>query len=214
MKLDILNQLYSEGVVAIIRADQSDGLQAAAEAIQAGGLNIMEITMTTPGALDAIRALRGSLGDGACVGVGSVLDAETARLSILAGAQFIVTPVLDVEVIRMGNRYSVPVMMGCYTSTEVKIAWEQGADLIKLFPSSQGGIGYLKALRAPLPQVQFVPTGGVSVDNAADWLAAGVFALGVGSALVNTRLLEAGDTAEITRRAAAFRQVVATHRGS
>jgi 2-dehydro-3-deoxyphosphogluconate aldolase/(4S)-4-hydroxy-2-oxoglutarate aldolase len=174
----------------------------------------MEVTMTTPNALDAIQQIATEMGDQIAIGVGSVLDAETARLSILAGAQFIVTPVLDIGVIRTGNRYGIPVMMGCHSPTEVKVALENGADLIKLFPATLGGIAYLKAVRAPIPQAQFIPTGGINLENAADWLAAGVFALGVGSALVDSKLVQADDFVEITHRATAFRQIVNNYRPS
>ncbi len=211
-KLDTLNRIYREAVVAIIRADSADGLLKAAEALQAGGLTVIEVTMTTPGALRVIEEAKAHFGDAVCFGAGSVLDSETARLAILAGASFLVTPTLDIPTIRMANRYSVPVMMGCYTPSEIKTAWEQGADFIKLFPATQGGIDYLKAIRAPLPQVEFVPTGGIDVDNAADFLKAGAFALGVGSSLISDALLKRGDYDEITRRASAFRVRVAETR--
>lgn len=212
MKHKLLGRVYDEGIVAIIRANESDNLSQIAHAILTGGVSVMEITMTTPNALEAIQQIAAELENQIVIGVGSVLDAETARLSILAGAQFIVTPVLDIGVIRMGNRYGIPVMMGCYSPTEIKVAMENGADIIKLFPATLGGISYLKAVRAPLPQTQFIPTGGINLENAADWLAAGVFALGIGSALVDSRLVQSGEFAEITRRAAAFREIVNNHR--
>lgn len=213
LKLDVLNRIQREGIVAIMRADRADGLLRAADAIRAGGVTLIEVTMTTPGALEIIREARQQLSAEVCIGVGSVLDAETARLAILAGAQFIVTPVLDLDVIRMSRRYSVPLIMGCYTPSEVKLAWEHGADLIKLFPISQGGADYLKALRAPLPQIAFVPTGGIDLENAASYLRAGAFALGVGSSLVSEALLAANDLNELTRRARAFRAIVDGERG-
>lgn len=212
MKLDVLNRIYREAIVAIIRAESSTGLLKAAEALHAGGLSVLEVTMTTPGALDVIRLAQDHFGDAVCFGAGSILDTETARLAILAGARFIVTPTLEVGVIRLANRYSVPVIMGCYTPSEIKTAWEQGADLVKLFPASHGGLAYLKAVRAPLPQVEFVPTGGIDLTNAADFLRAGAFALGVGSTLISAELLQTQHYAEITRRAAAFRAIVASVR--
>ncbi len=214
MKLDILNRIYAEGIVAILRADHASGLVQAAEALKLGGVTVMEVTLTTPGALDVIRQAADQLGTEVLIGAGSVLDATSARLAILAGARFLVTPALDIDVIRMGNRYSIPVIMGCYTPSEIKIAWEQGADLIKLFPASQGGLPYLKALQAPLPQVQFVPTGGIDLDNVGDYLTAGAFAVGVGSTLISADLLAASDYDEITRRAHAFRQIVEQQRRS
>lgn len=213
LKLDVLNRIQREGIVAIMRADRADGLLRAADAIRAGGVTLIEVTMTTPGALEVIREARQQLSAEVCIGVGSVLDAETARLAILAGAQFIVTPVLDLDVIRMSRRYSILLIMGCYTPSEVKLAWEHGADLIKLFPISQGGADYLKALRAPLPQIAFVPTGGIDLENAASYLRAGAFALGVGSSLVSEALLAANDLNELTRRARAFRAIVDGERG-
>lgn len=213
MKLDVLNRMYSEGVVAILRADSPRGLLDAAAAIRDGGLSMIEVTMTTPGALDIITQASAQIGNISVIGAGSVLDAETARLAILAGARFLVTPALDIGVIRMANRYSVAVIMGCYTASEVKTAWEQGADLIKLFPATQGGVETLKALRAPFPQVSFVPTGGIDLTNAGDYFKAGAFAVGIGSALINSELLNAGNTAEITRRARAFRDIAAARQG-
>lgn len=206
-KLDILNRLHREAIVAIIRAETSDGLLKAAEALVEGGLSVIEVTMTTPGALRLIEDAGSHFGEAVCFGAGSVLDAETARLAILAGARFLVTPTLDIPTIRMANRYSVPAAMGCYTPSEIKTAWEQGADLIKLFPATQGGLDYLKAVRAPLPQVEFVPTGGIDLENAADFLRAGAFALGIGGSLVSDALLKRDDYAEITRRAGAFRAI-------
>jgi len=212
MKLDVLNRIYRAGVVAIIRVDSLRGLHKAAQAIHRGGIDVIEVTMTTPGALDSIRDVAAQMADEVCIGAGSVLDAETARLAVLAGARFLVTPVFDSGVIRIGNRYGVPVIMGCYTPTECKVALENGADLIKLFPASEGGAGYLKALRAPLPQLPVVPTGGITPDNAPAWLEADVFALGVGSALVNSQLVQAEDYDEIARRAAVFHEIVRQHR--
>ena len=208
MKLDVLNRMYQEAIVAILRADTGDGLLQVAEAIKAGGLSVIEVTMTTPNALDVIHQASEQLGDDVYFGAGSVLDAETARLAILAGARFIVTPTMKVEVIRVCNRYSVPVVMGCYTPTEVQTAWEQGADLIKLFPASQGGLAHMKALKAPLPQVEFVPTGGINLDNASDYLEAGAFAIGIGSALVNNSLIKSADYQEITQRTIAYKNIV------
>jgi len=142
------------------------------------------------------------------LGVGSVLDAQTARSAILSGAHFIVAPTLNFDVIQLCNRYSVPVMPGCYTPTEALAAWEAGADMIKLFPATVGGPGLVKALLAPMPQLEIVPVGGVDLTNAADFIRAGSTALGVGSSLVNQELLDSGDMAELTRRAAAFVEAV------
>jgi 2-dehydro-3-deoxyphosphogluconate aldolase/(4S)-4-hydroxy-2-oxoglutarate aldolase len=204
-KLEII---YQTGVIAIMRAQSSEQLIAAADAIKAGGVQAIEVTMTTPGALDIIAQASEKYGDEVLFGAGSVLDAETARTAILAGAGFVVAPTLDLEVIALCNRYSTPVAPGCYTPTEMLTAWEAGADMVKLFPASVGGPALVKAILAPLPQLNIVPVGGVNLNTAADFIRNGAAALGVGSSLVNQSLLDAGDMAELTRRAEAFREKV------
>jgi 2-dehydro-3-deoxyphosphogluconate aldolase/(4S)-4-hydroxy-2-oxoglutarate aldolase len=196
--------IRQDGVIAILRANSSDQLIAAAEAVRAGGVRAIEVTMTTPGALRVIEEAVARFGDEVLFGAGSVLDAETARAAILAGAAFIVTPTFNREVVRMCRRYSIPVMPGCATPSEMLEAWECGADMIKLFPASNGGPALLKAILAPLPQLEVVPVGGVNLQTAAEFIRKGAAALGVGGELVNQKLLDAQDFAEITRRAAAF----------
>jgi len=200
-KLDLIRET---GVIAIMRAQSSGQLIAAADASKAGGVRAIEVTMTTPGALDVIAEASARYGQDVLFGAGSVLDAETARAAILAGAGFVVAPTLDLSVVALCNRYSIPVMPGCYTPTEMLTAWEAGADMIKLFPASVGGPALIRAILAPLPQLEIVPVGGVDLDTAADFAAAGAAALGVGSSLVNQKLLDTGDMAELTRRANAF----------
>jgi len=200
-KLDLIR---STGVVAIMRAQSSGQLIAAADAIKAGGVRVIEVTMTTPGALAVIEEATQRYGDEVLFGAGSVLDAETARAAILAGAGFVVAPTLKVEMVALCNRYSVPVMPGIMTPTEALTAWEAGADMVKLFPASFGGPAMIKAIRAPLPQLEIVPVGGVTLDNAAEFIRKGAAALGVGSSLVNQKLLDAGDMDELQRRAVAF----------
>ncbi|MCD6284755.1 MAG: bifunctional 4-hydroxy-2-oxoglutarate aldolase/2-dehydro-3-deoxy-phosphogluconate aldolase [Anaerolineae bacterium] len=187
-----------------MRAQTSDQLIAAADAIKDGGVRVIEVTMTTPGALAVIEEATRRYGEEVLFGAGSVLDAETARAAILAGAGFVVAPTLKVEVVALCNRYSIPVMPGIMTPTEALTAWEAGADMVKLFPASFGGPAMIKAIRAPLPQLEIVPVGGVSLDNAAEFIRKGAAALGVGSSLVNQKLLDAGDMAELQGRAAAF----------
>lgn len=199
-----LDLIRSTGVVAIMRARSADQLMAAADAIKAGGVRVIEVTMTTPGALAVIEEAAHRYGDAVLFGAGSVLDAETARAAILAGAGFVVAPTLKVEVVALCNRYSIPVMPGIMTPTEALTAWEAGADMVKLFPASFGGPAMIKAIRAPLPQLEIVPVGGVNLDNAAEFIRNGAAALGVGSSLVNQALLDAGDMAELQRRAEAF----------
>jgi 2-dehydro-3-deoxyphosphogluconate aldolase/(4S)-4-hydroxy-2-oxoglutarate aldolase len=207
-KADKLHLVRETGVIAIMRAQSSGQLIAAADAIRTGGVNVIEVTMTTPGALQVISEAKERYGQDVLFGAGSVLDAETARATILAGADFVVAPTLNLEVIALCRRYSVPVIPGCYTPTEMLTAWEAGADMVKLFPASVGGPALVKAILAPLPQLQIVPVGGVDLDTAAAFIQSGASALGVGSSLINQRLLEAGDMAELTRRAEAFIQEV------
>ena len=201
------------GVIAIMRAQSSDQLIAAADAIRQGGVRIIEVTMTTPGALNVIPQAVSRYGEDVLFGAGTVLDAETARTAILAGAGFIVAPTLNLEMIALCRRYSVPVIPGCYTPTEMLTAWEAGADMVKLFPAEVGGADLVRAILAPLPQLQIVPVGGVDLTTAADFIRKGATALGVGSSLINQKLLEAGEMGELTRRASAFIEEVRRGRG-
>jgi 2-dehydro-3-deoxyphosphogluconate aldolase/(4S)-4-hydroxy-2-oxoglutarate aldolase len=203
-KSEKLNLIRETGIIAIIRAKSSDQLIAAAGAIKAGGVRVIEVTMTTPGALSVIETARKKYGDEVLFGAGSVLDSETARAAILAGADFIVAPTLNLNMVALCNRYSIPVMPGCYTPTEALTAWEAGADMIKLFPASVGGADFVKAILAPLPHLEIVPVGGVNLDTVADFIRNGAAALGVGSSLFNQKLLNAKDLDELTRRAKAF----------
>lgn len=206
--------IQESGVIAVMRAHDSEGLLAAAEALLEAGVRALEVTMTTGGALALVEAARRRFGDQILFGVGSVLDAETARAAILAGAEFVVAPTLKRETIAVGNRYGIPVVPGCYTATECLTAWEQGASLLKLFPAMVGGPAYLKALLAPLPQLEIVPVGGVEQENTADFIRAGATAVGVGSYLINQQLIDAGDVETIRRRAAALVDEVKKGRGS
>ncbi len=203
-----LTIIRDTGVIAIMRAASSDQLITAADAIKAGGVKVIEVTMTTPGALGVIEVAKARYGDDVLFGAGSVLDPETARAAVLAGADLMVAPTLNLAVIALCNRYGVPVMPGCYTPTEALTAWEAGADMIKLFPASYGGASLVKAMLAPLPQLEIVPVGGVNLDTAADFIRKGAAALGVGSSLVNQKLLDEGNLDELTRRAEKFIQAV------
>jgi 2-dehydro-3-deoxyphosphogluconate aldolase/(4S)-4-hydroxy-2-oxoglutarate aldolase len=209
-KLDLIRET---GVIAIMRANSSDQLIAAADAVKAGGVRVIEVTMTTPGALGVIDEATGRYGQDVLFGAGTVLDAETARAAILAGAGFVVAPTLDLETVALCNRYSIPVMPGCYTPTELLTAWQAGADMLKLFPASVGGPDLIKAILAPLPQLEIVPVGGVDLNTAGEFIRKGAAALGVGSSLVNQKLLDAGNLEELTRRAAAYIEAVRTARG-
>jgi 2-dehydro-3-deoxyphosphogluconate aldolase/(4S)-4-hydroxy-2-oxoglutarate aldolase len=198
---EALSVIKEKGVVAIMRANNSDQLLAAADAVKAGGVNAIEVTMTTPGALDVVKQATARYGDDVLFGVGSVLDSETARAAILAGAQFVVCPSLDIKTIEICKRYSVPVVPGTYTPTEIVTAWQAGADMVKVFPASVGGPGFIKALKGPLPQVKLVPVGGVNLDTTADFIRAGAEVVGVGGSLVNQKLLEAEEFDKISENA-------------
>lgn len=188
-------------IVAVIRAESPDQLVDVADALVAGGVEVMEVTFTVPRATQVLEKVAAKLGDRILLGAGTVLDPETARAAILAGAEFIVSPTTNPQVIEMCRRYSKLAMPGALTPTEVVTAWQAGADIVKIFPSELTGPRYLKLLHAPLPQVRLMPTGGVSVDTAGEYLKAGACALGVGGALVDPKLVAAGDFAEIERRA-------------
>ena len=211
---DWLERVRQAGVVAIMRARSSDQLLAAADAIQAGGVSSIEVTMTTPGALNIVSQAVSRYGADVLFGVGSVLDPESARAAILAGAQFVVCPTLNEKTIELCKRYSVPVMPGAYTPTEILTAWEAGADIVKVFPASVGGPAYIKAVKAPLPQVKLMPVGGVDLDTTADFIRAGCELVAVGSALVSQKLLDARDFDTITERARRFREEVEKGRTS
>lgn len=188
-KSEVLRHIADVGLVPVIRAESKDEAIRVIDAIEAGGIPLLEITMTVPGALSIIEAVR-KREKSAVVGAGTVLDAETARACILAGAQFIVSPALDVGTIEMCRRYSVALMAGALTPTEVVNAWSAGADVVKIFPcGAVGGASYIRALKAPFPQIALMPTGGVSLKTAADFIQAGSFALGVGSDLINAKAM-------------------------
>jgi 2-dehydro-3-deoxyphosphogluconate aldolase/(4S)-4-hydroxy-2-oxoglutarate aldolase len=204
-----LKRVLDGGVIAIVRLDSAGQLGQVARAIKAGGADIIEFTMTTPGALDIIAASTQEFGDQVLLGAGTVLDAETARAAILAGARFIVSPTLNPATVELCHRYSVIAVPGTFTPTEILTAWEWGADLVKVFPASMGGPDYIKAVLAPLPQVRLVPTGGVDRQNAADYIRAGAAAVAVGGSLVNKKLVAAGDFNTLTDTA---RELVAAVR--
>lgn len=205
---DIIRQIESTGLVAIIRASGSGELVDAVNALCEGGLTCIEVTMTTPNALEVIAAARKSVGDKAAIGVGTVLDSETARAAILAGAQFVVAPTLDVPTIETCRRYSVPVVPGAFTATEILRAWQAGADFVKVFPTSSVGAKYIRDIRGPLPQIKLIPTGGIELNNVGDFIRAGATAIGLGSSLISAELLKKRDFAALKTGAAAWLQAV------
>lgn len=208
-KTDHLQRVYDSGIVAVIRAKSGELLADVAEALLAGGVSVMEVTFTVPGALRVLERVADKVGDRVLLGAGTVLDGETARAAILAGAEFIVSPSTNLDVIQLCRRYGKAAMPGALTPTEVVTAWEAGADVVKVFPADAvGGAKYLKALKAPLPQISLMPTGGVNLETAADFLQAGAFALGVGGSLVESKAVEAGDLGRIESLAKQYVDIV------
>ncbi|NQT16935.1 MAG: bifunctional 4-hydroxy-2-oxoglutarate aldolase/2-dehydro-3-deoxy-phosphogluconate aldolase [Planctomycetes bacterium] len=196
------------GIVAVVRAPSGEMLVDVAQALLAGGVDTIEITFTVPRAHRVLEQVADRLGDKIVLGAGTVLDPETARIAILSGAEYIVTPTVNLDVIRLSRRYDKAVLPGALTPTEVLTAWEAGADIVKVFPSDLTGPGYLKALAGPLPQVRLMPTGGVDLETAADFLRAGACALGLGGALVERKAVLAGDMARIESLAREYVQIV------
>ncbi len=207
-----LARVHNTGVVAVIRAPSGEQLVDVAEALLAGGVEVMEVTFTVPRAPQVLERVADKLGDKILLGAGTVLDAETARIALLAGAQFIVSPATNVDVIRLCLRYDKLVMPGALTPTEVLTAWEAGADIIKIFPSVLTGPGYIKSLKAPLPQVRMMPTGGVNLDTAKSFLQAGSFALGIGSSLVEPKALAERDMKRVESLARQYIEIVKSER--
>jgi 2-dehydro-3-deoxyphosphogluconate aldolase / (4S)-4-hydroxy-2-oxoglutarate aldolase len=203
-----LDRVLERKIVAVIRAESPDLLVDVAEALLAGGVEVMEVTFTVPRAARVIEKMADKLGSRVLLGAGTVLDTETARAAFLAGAEFIVSPAVNVEVIEMCRRYSKLVMPGAFTPTEVVTAWQAGADIVKVFPSDLVGPKYLKLLHGPLPHIRLMPTGGVNLDTASEFLKAGASALGIGGSLVEAKAVAAGDMKRIETLARQFVGVV------
>ena len=210
-----LTKIREVGLIPIVRAPSAEDAMRAAEAIVAGGIGIAEITMTVPGALRVMEAVAERYGDKVLLGAGTILDTETCRAAILAGAEFIVTPSLDVRVIEMARRYAKPIFPGALTPTEVVIAWQAGADMVKIFPCGPvGGPKYIKALKGPLPQIEMVPTGGVNLETAAEFIMAGAAAVAVGGELVDVNALREGKLDQIAETARKFVEAVRAGRAA
>jgi 2-dehydro-3-deoxyphosphogluconate aldolase/(4S)-4-hydroxy-2-oxoglutarate aldolase len=205
-RADLLQQLLATKIIAIIRLSNSEPVFELAQALFRGGVKAIEVTMGTPNALEEIHKL--SQIEGVIPGVGSVIDPQTAKAAIEAGAQFIVTPVSKPEVIQMAHQMDKPILSGAMTPTEILQAYEWGADIVKLFPAANLGATYFKAVKAPIPHVPIMPTGGITVENAADWIANGAVCLGVGSTLVNQSLITQRDYKSITSVAKAMTEAV------
>ena len=208
-KAEVIRQIRETGVIPVVRANSADEAMRAIDAIREGGISILEITMTVPGAVKLIEQVANRYRNEALVGAGTVLDPETAKACISAGAQFVVSPSLNLETIACCRGLDVVVMPGALTPTEVVQAWTAGADFVKVFPAGAvGGASYIKALKAPLPQIELVPTGGVSLKTAADFIRAGAAAVGVGADLVDIKAIREGQAALITERAKQFVEIV------
>jgi 2-dehydro-3-deoxyphosphogluconate aldolase/(4S)-4-hydroxy-2-oxoglutarate aldolase len=203
-KSEIISLLTNPGIIAVVRAQKPEQVPPLSEALLAGGVIAIEITMTTPNAIAAIREANQRFGSRALIGVGTVLDTNTCKAAIDAGAEFVVSPICRTELIAIAHAANRPIMLGAYTPTEAQTAHEAGSDFIKIFPADTLGPSYIKALRAPLPHLRIVPTGGVDAGNVAEWLAAGCAAVGAGSSLVSAKILTDAAWPELTKRAAEF----------
>jgi 2-dehydro-3-deoxyphosphogluconate aldolase/(4S)-4-hydroxy-2-oxoglutarate aldolase len=203
-----VQRMLESGIVAIVRSPDSDKLADVASALADGGVTVVEITFSVPNALEVISQVRRRLGDRVLLGAGTVLDTETARAAILAGAEFIVAPTLNLDVVRFCHRYDKPILPGAFTPTEILTAWEAGADIVKVFPAEVVGPAFFKALRGPLPQVRVMPTGGVDLNTAAEFLKAGACCLGIGSQLVEPKAVSAGNFNRIRELAQQYVNII------
>ncbi len=212
-KQQVLASMLDIGIVPVVRTTSAESAILAIEAIYNGGIRAAEITMTVPGAVQALEKVAAKFGDKIVLGAGTVLDPETARICTLAGAEFFVTPALKLATIEMARRYSKVICTGALTPTEVLTAWEAGSDIVKVFPcGAVGGPKYIKALKGPLPQVEMVPTGGVNLETAGEFLKAGACAVAVGGELVDPKLIKANNYDEMTRLAQQYLAVIAKAR--
>ena len=198
----ILDEILKRKVVAVLRIKEEEKLKKVIEAINKGGISVVEITMTVPNAIQLIEKMSKELDKNIILGVGSVLNKSIAEDAIKAGAKYVVSPVLKKEIIEASHKHDVPVMPGCFTPTEIQTAYEFGADIIKVFPADVVGMAFFKAILAPLPHLRLMPTGGVSLTNAGDWLKAGACAVGIGSALLDKKAIQEGNYSKLTENAA------------
>jgi len=213
-KREVFNRMMSEGLVPVIRVTSAAEAIDVSDAIKEGGVSFIEITMSVPGAIDVIKELTKKYKDEIIMGAGTVLDTETGRAALLAGAQFIVSPILNLDLIHLAHRYSALVIPGTMSPTEILTAWNAGADMVKVFPAAQlGGPEYIKAVRGPLPQILLVPTGGVNLQNAGAFIKAGAAALGVGGELVDKKAIQEKKFNIITENTKAFLKTIREARG-
>ena len=212
-RFEIISRLLNPGIIAVVRTSSTEQVLPVCEALVAGGVIALEITFTVPNALEAIQLASARFGPDALIGAGTVLNAEMTRQAVYAGAKFIVSPITRAEIVTAAHEASVPAMLGAYTPTEAQTAHEAGADFIKLFPADKLGPSYVKALRAPLPHLKIVPTGGVDLNTAAEFLKAGCAALGVGGSLLTAEILKTANWTELTRLARAYVDIARAARG-
>jgi 2-dehydro-3-deoxyphosphogluconate aldolase / (4S)-4-hydroxy-2-oxoglutarate aldolase len=205
---ETLERILTTGIVAILRTKSGEQLPEVARALVDGGIDVIEVTLTVPGALEIVSALKAELGDRALVGVGTVLDPQTARSALAAGAEFVVGPALNPDVVRLCNRYDKVVMPGAFTPTEIFAAWEAGADIVKVFPSDSVGPSYLKAIKGPFPDIRLMPTGGVNLQTLADFINAGACCVGVGSSLLEPAAIRDRNMARIRELAGQYVQAL------
>lgn len=197
----ILEEILKRKAVAVIRVKEQDKLKKVIEAIHAGGISVAEITMTVPNAIQLIEKMNEELDDEIIIGVGSVLNAEVAENAIKAGAKYVVSPILKKEIIDTAHKFNVPAMPGCFTPTEIQYAFELGADIVKVFPADVVGMEFFKAILAPMPHLKLMPTGGVTLTNAGNWLKAGACAVGIGSALLDKEAIKNENYSKLTDNA-------------
>lgn len=198
---EILASIFERKVVSVLRTKEPEKLKSIINALDDGGISVAEITMTVPNAIQLIEEVTSTTDRDIIVGVGSVLNKETAEAAIKAGAKYVVSPILKKEVIEMAHKYDVPAMPGCFTPTEIQAAYEMGADVVKVFPADVLGMAFFKGVLAPMPHLKLMPTGGVTLTNAGDWIKSGACAVGVGSALLNKEAIDSGDYARLTENA-------------
>ncbi|HEV3304659.1 MAG TPA: bifunctional 4-hydroxy-2-oxoglutarate aldolase/2-dehydro-3-deoxy-phosphogluconate aldolase [Planctomycetaceae bacterium] len=213
-RIEDLNRVLQTGIVAILRVPTSDQLASVARALFEGGIDVIEVTFTVPNALEILASVKKELGNRVLLGMGTVLDPESARAALLAGAEFIVSPSLNLEVIRLCHRYDKVVMPGAFTPTEILAAWEAGADVVKVFPSDAVGPSYLKALRGPFPQIRLMPTGGVNLETLPAFIKAGACALGVGGSLIDPQAIRDGNFSRLRDLAGQYVQALKSARDS
>ncbi len=203
-KETILSEILKRKAIAVIRAKEPEKLKKIIEAVSAGGITVVEITMTVPNAIQLIEKMSNEVDDKIIIGVGSVLNKQTAIDAINAGAKYVVSPILKMEIIETAHQNNVPVMPGCFTPTEIQTAFEYGADIVKVFPADVVGMEFFKAILAPMPHLKLMPTGGVTLTNSGDWIRAGACAVGLGSALLDKKAIETENYQKLTENAAAI----------